>query len=137
MANLVRIASAFAALVPAVLCALPAACVIDDPGHAYWTVRSPPVFQPPPKPTQDVVYLRGEFSIPGPYAFVPPTHLVEAIDAAGGLTSVADPRVVVSRRLDDGRLVRWVVSTDAVRTGAADDPELVAEDTIDALGVHW
>jgi len=136
MANLVRIhARALVPLAPLFL----VGCMLEEPARppAVWMVRPQPVVQPAPKPEEDIVYLRGEFSVPGRYVFTPPVHVVQAIDAAGGLTLLADPRVVVSRRLDDGRLVRWVVPTDQVHAGWVQDPELLAEDTIDAIGVHW
>lgn len=80
------------------------------------------------------VYVRGEFALPGRYTMLAPARLTQVVDAAGGLTRIADERVIVSRRLDDGRLLRFVIPTEAVRSGEMQDPELVAEDTIDAIG---
>jgi hypothetical protein len=58
------------------------------------------------------------------------------IEAEGGPSPIAGRRVIVSRRLIDGGLERWVVSTDDIRLGLAPDPEVEAEDVIDAIGLH-
>jgi protein involved in polysaccharide export with SLBB domain len=120
-----------------VLVPLLAACTVVEAGPAPPLVHSPDAtFIRPPPPEEECFYLRGEVNVPGRYVIVGPAHVVEAIDAAGGLTPIADPHVIVSRRLDDGRLVRWVVPSDDVRAGLTPDPELRPEDVIDAIGLH-
>jgi protein involved in polysaccharide export with SLBB domain len=113
------------------------ACTVVESSPPPTLVRPPTTtFMRPAPPEEECFYLRGEVNVPGRYLIMGPAHVVEAVDAAGGLTPIADPRVIVSRRLDDGRLVRWVVSSDDVHAGLAPDPELVPEDVIDAIGLH-
>ncbi len=113
------------------------ACVVEPPWAADPPPRSAHVITRPLPPAAPYVYLRGEFEQPGRYQLLAPARLSQAIDASGGLTRLADDRVILSRRLDDGQLRRFVVDTGAVCEGAIADPELVAEDTIDAIGRVW
>ena len=133
--------SAVRALVPllplvSVMCT---GCALDEarPPAVMYVAQPATIITPPPKPPDEIVYLRGEFSAPGRYVFKGKAHVLQVIDAAGGFSPIADPRVIVSRRLIDGRLERWVVSTEAIRLGMAPDPEIEPEDVIDAIGaVH-
>lgn len=113
-----------------------AACVIEPAATPMITQRPTPTFIRPPPAEEACFYLRGEVNVPGRYVIVGPAHVVEAVDQAGGLTPIADPHIIVSRRLDDGRLVRWVVPSDEVHAGLATDPDLMPEDVIDAIGLH-
>ena len=113
-----------------------AACVIEPTSVPTITQRPSPTFIRPPPEEEACFYLRGEVNVPGRYVILGPAHVVEAVDQAGGLTPIADPHIIVSRRLDDGRLVRWVVASDEVRAGLAPDPDLLPEDVIDAIGLH-
>ena len=114
-----------------------ASCTVVEQGSAPSLVQRPTsTFIRPAPPEEECIYLRGEVNAPGRYVLTGPAHVIEALDAAGGLTPIAYPRVIVSRRLDDGRLVRWVVSSDDVHEGLVPDPELVPEDVIDAIGLH-
>jgi protein involved in polysaccharide export with SLBB domain len=133
--------SAVRALVPLLplVWAMPCAgCALDEarPPAVLYVAQPATVITPPPKPDDEIIYLRGEFSAPGRYLLKGKAHVVQVIDAAGGLSPIADTRVIVSRRLIDGRLERWVVSTDAIRLGLAPDPEVEPEDVIDAIGLH-
>ena len=117
--------------------ALASACTVLEPVLPPTLVQQPPTtFIRPPPPEEECFYLRGEVNVPGRYVIVGPAHVVEAVDAAGGLTPNADPHLIVSRRLDDGRLVRWIIASDDVHAGLATDPELRPEDVIDAIGLH-
>jgi hypothetical protein len=109
------------------------ACVVDDrpPPMPPRIAEHARVFTPPA--AEPVVYLRGEVRVPGRYMLLGPARLSAVLDAAGGLTPGADRHVVVSRRFEDGRLVRWVVATDEARAGLAEDPWLQPEDTVDAI----
>jgi len=91
------------------------------------------VAHPPPQPGAHV-YVRGEVGRPGRYTLLAPATALQVLDAAGWLTKLADPHIVVTRRLDDGRVKRWVVEIDAVLDGRVPDDEVIAEDTLDVLG---
>jgi protein involved in polysaccharide export with SLBB domain len=131
------LASAVRALVPLASFVV-VGCALDEgrPPAVMYVAQPATVMTPPPPPSDECVYLRGEFSAPGRYVIRGPTHVLQVIDAAGGLSPIADSRVIVSRRLVDGRLERWVVSTDAIRLGLAPDPVIEPEDVIDAIGLH-
>jgi hypothetical protein len=88
-------------------------------------------------PSHDVgahVYVRGEVGRPGRYTLLAPATALQVLDAAGGLSRLADPHIVITRRLDDGRVKRWVVEIQAVLEGSAPDDEVLPEDTLDVLG---
>lgn len=117
------------------LCALAAAaigCVEATPPAPPVRIPSPVMSRPPPDRVP-YVYVRGEVAVPGRYELRTPATTVQVVDAAGGLTRLADTHIVVTRRLDDGRVHRWVVNIEPVRAGTAADEAVVPEDTLDVM----
>ncbi len=101
---------------------LPALPPVSDPAGVTAVIT-----RPRPDPTS-YVYLRGEVVQPGKYQLLGPATVAQVLEAGGGRTKLADPRVVLTRRLDDGRVRRWVIED-----GGTASFSVIPEDTLDVL----
>jgi len=72
----------------------------------------------------------GAVTNPGVYTMIGNMTLLQAIDTAKGGADVADNKRVVVFRIVDGKKVAGVFNLLKIRTGAAPDPRIYANDTI-------
>jgi competence protein ComEA len=88
----------------------------------------------PPAPPTVLVFVSGAVAHPGLYELSPDARVADAIAAAGGVTTLADPGHLpnMAQRVNDGRQVN-VPFMKAGTTAAKLDINTAAEDELDAV----
>jgi competence protein ComEA len=88
----------------------------------------------PPAPPTVLVFVSGAVAHPGLYELSPDARVADAIAAAGGVTTLADPGHLpnMAQRVNDGRQVN-VPFMKAGTTAAKLDINTAAEDDLDAV----
>ena len=82
------------------------------------------------KPVPRRVVVQGEVAQPGIYEISGPTTLLSALSLAKGETEFASLNEVVVFRNINGQRMGAVFDVKAIRTGMAEDPEVLSNDTI-------
>ncbi|HEY2345011.1 MAG TPA: polysaccharide biosynthesis/export family protein [Xanthomonadaceae bacterium] len=80
--------------------------------------------------TSQRVTVEGAVQKPGVLPLTGPTTLLQAVAGSGGLADLADPRGVVVFRTINGQKMGAVFDLNAIRRGAADDPQLYGDDIV-------
>ena len=93
-------------------------------------VRNPQVSVNLVETVSQVVTVDGQVIKPGVYPVVGNMTLVRAVATAGGLSEFADLRDVVVFRTVNGQRMAGLYNIDAIRSGAYDDPQVYANDTV-------
>jgi competence protein ComEA len=103
-------------------------------GVAGWSVMSQASAAPPPAPPTVLVFVSGAVAHTGLYELSPDARVADAIAAAGGFTTLADPGHLpnMAERVNDGRQVN-VPFMKAGTTAAKLDINTAAESELDAV----
>lgn len=80
--------------------------------------------------TSQRVTIEGAVAKPGIIPLTGPTTLLQTIAGSGGLSDLADPRGVVIFRTINGQKMGAVYDLNAIRRGAADDPQVYGDDIV-------
>ena len=91
----------------------------------------------PPAPPTVLVFVSGAVEHPGLYELSPDARVADALAAAGGITTLADPGHLpnMAERVHDGRQIN-VPFLKAGTTAAKLDINTAAEDELDAVPGH-
>lgn len=89
----------------------------------------------PPAPQNVLVFVSGAVAHPGLYELSPDARIADAIAAAGGVTSLANPGRMpdLAARVHDGRQVNVPFLSGSSTTTARLDINTAAEDELDAV----
>ena len=80
--------------------------------------------------TSQRVTVEGAVKKPGIFPITGRTSLLQAIATAGGLDELADPRALVVFRTIKGQKMAAVFDLEAIRHGAAEDPQVYGDDIV-------
>lgn len=80
--------------------------------------------------TSQRVTVEGAVKKPGIFPITGRTSLLQAIATAGGLDELADPRALVIFRTIKGQKMAAVFDLEAIRHGAAEDPQVYGDDIV-------
>ena len=89
----------------------------------------------PPAPQNVLVFVSGAVAHPGLYQLSPDARVADAIAAAGGVTSLANPGKMpdLAARVHDGRQVNVPFASGSSASAARLDINTAAQDELDAL----